>query len=510
MRDVLSWFGLVVVGLLATAAPASADTAPAVSAALKAADAPRSELASSAVETLPGGAVVSRFSQEVGGVPVVNAGAVVLDPVDGSPRLLFDKTREDVAAPGEARVSKATAVASAQRAIGIRKAAGAPTSRLVISGGKLAWEVAQPADAPRGDFVVTVDAASGKVLSKRNRIQSAEGEAQVFVPNAVVANGSYSGLKDRDDRDSANLTSLRTPVTLENIKDGQSCLRGDWVNVRVGAAGEKVCKDSLKWNNVTRSKNKFEALMAYYHIDQAQQYIQSLGLLPINEESQNVVVDSFGADNSFYSPGADEIQMGTGGVDDGEDADVFVHEYGHAVQNAQNDDAFPGSGNQAGAQGEGFGDYLAEAYSTETVGFDAEWSHCVMEWDATSYDNNSLYPPGICLRRTDNPDTLSEHKHFCGTNAGGGSPNEIHCVGEVWASALFELRTALGDDGGGDAIMDKVVLASHQLDPPSPSFQEASEALIAADESEYGVADHCTAIRSELVDRELLDGSFAC
>ncbi len=49
--------------------------------------------------------------------------------------------------------------------------------------------------------------------------------------------------------------------------------------------------------------------------------------------------------------------MGAGGVDDGEDAEVILHEYGHAVHDAQ----VPGWGDthEGGAMGEGWGDFLA-------------------------------------------------------------------------------------------------------------------------------------------------------
>ena len=51
------------------------------------------------------------------------------------------------------------------------------------------------------------------------------------------------------------------------------------------------------------------------------------------------------------------IRLGKGGVDDGEDGEVIVHEYGHAVHDSQ----VPGYGTSldAGAIGEAFGDYLA-------------------------------------------------------------------------------------------------------------------------------------------------------
>jgi hypothetical protein len=490
-------------------APAAQARAPSVAQALRAADAPAAQLETEATPTLPGGTVVRRYSQEVDGIPVVGAGAVVVDPADGPAALLFDKTDPSIDAPGEPAISRATAEAAAANAIGLRRAWSAPSSRLVILEDTLAWEVSQAARRPLGDFVVTVDAASGEVLDRFNMIREATGSAQVFVPNPVVTNDGYTGLRDRKDKDYPALNNLREPVDLENINDGQNCLRGDWVNVKVGKKKKKVCKATLNWDGVTRASNKFEALMAYHHVDQAQTYIQSFGLLPINAESQNVIVDSFKDDNSFYLPSKDRIEMGTGGVDDGEDAEVFVHEYGHAVQDAQNPDAFRSNSVQAGAQGEGFGDYFAEAYATERTGFDDEWSHCVMEWDATSYDTLApgSYPPGICLRRTDTLNTRSQQQDLCEDL--GAPRNEIHCIGEVWSSALTDLRELIGDEAGS-SVMDNVVLVSHQLLPPAPTFNDASEALIAADEFEYGAGDHCTEIRAEMVSRELLSASFGC
>jgi hypothetical protein len=475
--------------------------------ALRAADAPAAQLESEATPTLPGGTVVHRYEQEVGGIPVVGAGAVVVDPPDGPAELLFDQTDASVASPGEPRISQDAAEGAAADAIGLERPWGAASTRLVIFDDKLAWEVSQTARRPLGDFVVTVDAATGDVLDQFNMIREATGSAQLFVPNAVVAQGSYAGLRDRNDQDSTLLTELRDPVTLENLDNAQTCLSGSYAVAKVGASADPVCDPSLDWSEVTRQGGEFEALMAYYHVDQVQQYIQSFGLPPINEEPQKLVANAFPDDNSFYLPGPDQIRFGRGGVDDGEDADVIIHEYGHSVQDAQNPAAFRSGSLQTGAQGEGFGDYLAEAYSTEAVGFDDEWSHCVMEWDATSYDNLKRYPRGICLRRTDVEKTRPEQQRKC--KKLGASRNEIHCMGQVWSSALFDLRTLLGDQGG-ESVMDNVVLASHFLLLPGPTFKGASKALIEADESEYGAGDHCSEIRAEMVSRKLLRASFSC
>ena len=491
--------------LVATAVavlPAAASAAPQ---ALKRAHAPAAQLDRVDTTQLPGGAIVKRFGQEIAGIPVVGAGAVVIEAPGEPAELLFDKSVGDLAAPGGAAVSRRDALAAALEDIG-RPSGGRTVARLVIAadhGNRLAWEVSHSDGQPIMDWLVTVDADDGTVLARVDLVRRAtvSGEAKLFVPNPVVAQGSYFKLRDRGDRNTARLTKSREPVDLERIKEGQSCLRGPFARATLGPDRKQVCKDSLKWNNIKRAANKFEALMAFFHVTSTQQYIRTLDLPPINKRSQRVVANPVQEDNSYYIPSRDEIQLGTGGVDDAEDADVIVHEYGHAVQDDQNPDAFRSAGNDVGAMGEGFGDYLAAAYSTESAGFDDEWTPCIMEWDATSYDDN--FESGICLRRADIGDTLPQRKSLCGAF-------NIHCVGQVWSSALLGLRQALGDDIGGDNIMDKILLTSHEALLSNPSFEEGSEALIAADEMLYG-GDNCIDLAAELEARLLdPDASSLC
>jgi Zn-dependent metalloprotease len=501
----------------ASAAPASTALGATgeVRAELRAARAPAAQLELSSLKPLAGGTVVRRFAQEVEGVEVADAGAVVLDAPGAPPRLIFDETRAAIEPPGAPTVGRRGAIRIARGAAGIEPAAR-PRARLMIRpgwGGTLVWEIGLVADRPLADLLVSVDARSGDVVATRDRLWRASGHAKLFDPNPVVTQGSYFGLRDRRDRDTKRLTHRRIRVTLRNLSDASPCLDGHWARARLGRRAKPVCKDSRNWKRVRRSENRFEALMAYFHVDRAQEYIQSLGLPEgINDEPQSVVANGISDDNSYYQPGRDQITLGAGGVDDGEDAEVIVHEYGHAVQDAQVEGF--GSGTQAGAQGEGFGDYLAAAYTTERAPLaPLEFSHCVMEWDAVSYDTQSVFPPGICLRRVDQARSLSKQRELCRKQGQGA--NEIHCIGEVWASALWTLRTSLGDDGDGRKIMDRVVLASHELLPnASPSFEQASRALIESDSALYaggppGVGPHCEAIRDEMVSRELLTGN-AC
>jgi zinc metalloprotease ZmpB len=260
---------------------------------------------------------------------------------------------------------------------------------------------------------------------------AATAPAQVFAPNPVADLGIES-LTDQKDADffSADPVLRRAyhRVTLTDLTS-PSALSGAYVAVRseTGAAAANTGAGFI----FTRDQDQFEQVMAYYWITQAQRYIQSLGFgstLPaVNRRQVSVRINQFGGDNSFFRDAKTDITFGKGGVDDAEDAEVIVHEYGHSVQDAQ----VPGFGTTAdsGAIGEGFSDYLAVAVSTAVAPTPDE--ACVADWDSTSYTNTVPH----CLRRVDGT------KHYPEDLA---SPREVHADGEIWSRALWDIRQALG------------------------------------------------------------------
>src|SRR3954447_12309500 len=187
--------------------------------------------------------------------------------------------------------------------------------------------------------------------------------AQVFAPNPVADLGIQT-LTDQKDADyfSADPTLARAyhRVTLTDL-DGSGTLTGSYAKV-ISETG-KAAADAGSGFVYTRDQDQFEQTMGCYWVTQAQRYIQSLGVgstLPaVNNRQQLLRINQFGGDNSFYRDGTGKltITFGKGGVDDAEDAEVIVHEYGHSVQ----DNQVPGFGStpDAGAIGEAFGDYLA-------------------------------------------------------------------------------------------------------------------------------------------------------
>src|SRR5438874_5908088 len=107
-------------------------------------------------------------------------------------------------------------------------------------------------------------------------------------------------------------------------------------------------------------------------------------------QSQRVRINQLGADNSFATDHpVDELRFGKGGVDDAEDAEVILHEYGHAIHFSQNFDF----GGEGGAISEGFGDYWAVTVSDHISLTPDE--PCVADWDSSPYTSGDP----LCLRR---------------------------------------------------------------------------------------------------------------
>ena len=456
----------------------------------RAATAPSAQLTVGERVPVPGGGLIHRYRQRAGGLPVFGAEAVVADPPDSAPVLVTDTTAARIEpAPADSAIPRGRAIAAARLAADAARLRAAPRARLGFDPrtGSLAWEVSLPSARPLADFVVLVDARSGEEISTRDVLWRADLSATLFDPNPVVSQGSYSDLLDAKDRDSTLLTSLRVPVSLPRITSAEGCLVGVYADARLGKRAKPVCRPSLDFTGVTRSDDRFEALMAYFHIDRTRAYVDSLGLSEsLRARPQRVRANAIPADNSFYSSMTQSMTLGSGGVDDGEDADVIVHEYGHSLQDQAVKGAF-GRTIATGSMGEGFGDYLAAAMSALVTGGNPGFDACIFDWDSISYS------PTGCGRRADRALTLKRAERRCLL--------EIHCVGEAWSGLLYELRAALGADTLGQSVMDRVVLESHFMLGKRSSFRDGARALIAADELLYAGA-HVPAIEAELIERQ--------
>jgi hypothetical protein len=322
-----------------------------------------------------------------------------------------------------------------------------------------------------------VDANSGKVLKEEKTIREADGRGQVFDPNPVVKLQNES-LTDNDNADSPVFRKAYRSVKLTKLDKGKDTLQGAYANnISANAVTSKK-----RIYNFNRSQDGFEQVMAYYSITGAEEYIHELGFKDVNNEPQDFITTGFEDDNSFYDSTTDSITFGTGGVDDAEDNEVIWHEYGHSIQ----DDQVPGFGasEEAGAIGEGFGDYwavtMSQATSKDTAVTPAA---CVMDWDSTSYTTETPH----CLRRTDGPKVYP-----------GDLDGEVHDDGEIWSHALWDINHSLGRTKA-----NRVILESQFFFPPDVSMPAAAQLTVTAARSLYG-AQAAAKARAAFVARGIL------
>jgi hypothetical protein len=318
-------------------------------------------------------------------------------------------------------------------------------------------------------FVLTAS-LSGNALASNDGPGTSTGTGQVFLPNPV-ADLEDQSLTDQKDADYAALGPAYHVVTLTNL-DGSGYLRGDWANIR-GETGNPAFSSTNTFI-YTRDDDRFEQVMAYYWVTEAQKYIQSLGfgstLRPVNMESQDIRINQLGYDNSFSWDKKDLLRFGKGGVDDAEDAEVILHEYGHAILDSQSTPfgAF-GASPEAGAMHEGFGDYWAVTVSA-VIAPTADLP-CVADWDSVSYTSGTPH----CLRRVDTnlhyPEDLN---------------GRVHHDGQIWSRALWDIRNALGH-----VQADTIILEAHFSFPNEATMPEAAQEVVSAAQSLYnaGVAN---------------------
>ena len=290
------------------------------------------------------------------------------------------------------------------------------------------------------------------------------GSGRVFAPNPVAALQDQS-LTDQKDADYPALQPAYRIVTLTNL-DGSGYLRGDWANIVSETGAPAYSADNTFLYD--RHDDRFEQVMGYYWVTEAQKYIQSLGfgttLRPINKESQNIRINQIGIDNSYSWDKHDVLRFGKGGVDDAEDAEVVLHEYGHAMMDSQMTPFGYGTSVEAGSIGEGFGDYWAATVS------DVLWPTpdpaCIADWDSVSYTTTTPH----CLRRID------RDLHYPADLNG-----RVHHDGQIWSRALWDIRSALGH-----VAADTIILEAQFAFAPDTAMPAAAQATVDVAQRLYG------------------------
>ncbi|MCK9489810.1 MAG: hypothetical protein M0Q42_10535 [Xanthomonadales bacterium] len=424
---------------------------------------------------------VVRFGQAQDGVPVYGSDIAVTVAPDGRIIYVANASVRNLASVDTREVvSGKDALAGVQEYLGV----GATRLNLVdkvifqsTAGTHLAWQVTVQADGLAGTWQVLVDAHDGSVLRAEdtNLYHHHDGGARVdgtgwvFLPDPLSSTRSNygdPGYTDANDADSPQLTAARVQVPLRDISfsGGNYSLAGPYaVCWEWEAPNDNDCPvQPSNVFDVTRNHLNFEAINGYYHLDRFMRYVNetlAVTAMPVRYAG-GVRYDAHGAngaDNAYYQPSTDAIVFGEGGVDDAEDADVLVHELGHAIHNWVTN----GGLSQVQGLSEGTGDYLAMAYSHSLD--EHLWTPADPQWYRVfKWDGHNQYWNG----RITNYQMQTTYQSL---------PGSIHTAGQYWASCNREARDVIGGE-----LMDRAFLVGLSMTASNTNQRDAAQAVINA------------------------------
>ncbi|MDY8138369.1 T9SS type A sorting domain-containing protein [Aquimarina sp. 2201CG5-10] len=268
-----------------------------------------------------------------------------------------------------------------------------------------------------------------------------DGTGMIFDPDPLSASGQTYGGNYSDNNDAANtqLNAARSSVTLKDIdfSGGVYTLKGPYTEIKDLEAPSKGLFTQANSNfNFDRGNDGFEAVNCYYHLDKSLRYInETLGITLVSLFNNGVLEFDpsawNGQDNSSYGGG--QLRFGEGGVDDGEDADVILHELGHGLH----DWITNGSLSQVNGLSEGCGDYWAQSYKRslgQWQSTDASY-HFVFGWDG----HNEFWPGRSTNHSASYP---------------GGLTGSIHTDGQIWATSLMRIFDIIGREKTDKAFLE--------------------------------------------------------
>ena len=350
---------------------------------------------------------------------------------------------------------------------------------------------------PLADRKAAFAAAAARAAAKTDLLEATtvNGTGLVFDPDPMTTLVSTT-LSDASP--ATVFQNAYTTVTLLDITEnsGVYTLDGPWAKIVDFEAPTAAPSTTTNGNwTAQRGNNAFNDVMTYFHIDRNQRYMQSLGFTgtkgiqdaPIELDSNGVN----GADDSRYIPSTNRVAFGHGGVDDNEDADVVLHEYGHAINHAIN--SAWGSGGDTGAMGEGFGDYWAASNNIDA--FPPSFDNAkVFTWDANAVDNSWA---GRRVDRTNlvyNPNqTYGPHQAIT-----GGISDEL------WSTPQFQALLALRAAGVPKTQVDTILLEAQFGLGASITMRQMATAIVDTAKRLYPMGPHAGILSEKFFAQSIL------
>jgi hypothetical protein len=434
---------------------------------------------------------VLRYQQNINGIPVMDGVVVVHVGQDNVVKQVsVQQPGVNQAPPATPKLTKDDAMQAAlknENQPALRMAALGPD--LVYfpeahgKGVRLAYKIVLPTAKPAHDWQIVLDANTAEVLQRQDLIQEVDGAGKVFYPNPVKSSmnnalrspKATAGPCGFSGSTAATINAQQVTKPLKDITlsggtyhlEGPYCKIVDLAPPTIAPPTEAVATNF----NYGVGDNRLEPVNVYFHVDNIQRYIQSLGITNANNRQQPCDAHDDSTLAAWYSPVDKALHFSSSSPcrpDRGQDGMCMVHEYGHAIQDNQVPGwggMNPGTGRfETGAMGEGFGDTLACTYFAPDFSYQKE---IFEDWIFAD-------DPSHGLRRVDGTKVYP-------TDWAG----EVHDDGEIWSSALWNIYRSIGGDsmsladrhGARDALL-KTVINSHHLVATNGTMPDGAEAVM--------------------------------
>ncbi|MCR9153914.1 MAG: T9SS type A sorting domain-containing protein [Bacteroidetes bacterium] len=310
-------------------------------------------------------------------------------------------------------------------------------------------------------------------------------DGYVFLPDPLTTNNvNYGGnYIDNNDADNASLTASRYLQSFRGTYDnGLFKLENNDIKIDDFSMPNVAPVTSTTGTfNYTRGQDGFEDVNAFFHMSEFKTYIDSLGFSAIPGAQVSVDVHALSnADQSYYTPSEQKIYMGEGGVDDAEDADVVIHEFGHSLVSgaAANTNRIS---ERAGME-EAICDYFAITWSLH---FSGNQRGRVFNWDG-----HNAFWNGRSAVSTKDYQTLSFNSN-------------IYAHTDLMASCLLEIR-----DNTNRQVADRVILEALFTLQNNSTYADFARMVINADDVLYSGANF-QVIKAAFVRRNVLPADFS-
>jgi hypothetical protein len=507
------------------------------------------------------------FVQKIGGIPVFDNGLKVNVTKNGQVINVVGSPLADTTTATSTRsLTPGDAVAKAREEVGlglspVASDSASPVYFRTVDGTRIAYETIVGSGAQTYQSVV--DAQSGKVLYRRSLVDNANGLVLDYYPNAPAGGTVHSVDLTQNGWLSPTATTLSGPnvheysdVNDNNADDspGEDTVPGSYPIVAFSPAAcvpGFPCTWDPETPNSWQTNMDQSAVQLFYFVNNWHDHLLAppIGFTPAagNFQGNDPVLaenldgantdtganaglpDGAHIDNANFAtppdgqsgrmqmflwhqphtafPNEDPFIAAMGS----DEADIVYHENTHGLSNRLVVDAQGNStlgGGQAGAMGEAWSDWYAMDYLVDQglqqdtsapgevrIGNYVGWGNDLIRTQPIDcpVGSTSSACPGGATGHTGGY-TYGDYGHIIGQV-------EVHADGEIWSETLWDLRNVLGSQ-----LSEQLITRAMELSPFNPSMLDERNAILQADEVDFGGA-HQNTIWSVFANRGM--GFFA-